>query len=130
MGTPAIGEGGLLDRIDQDPTDLGTIFGSVDIDMNKSNIYATLGGDVSSVTLINGPDATKYTTAVITITQDASTARSMDWSGSGVYSDDGLTATDLEPFQTLSSITQYWLYWAGHLGYWTISKVEISTSAS
>ena len=123
--------GGLLDldRVDQNPTNLGTISGSVNIDMTKSNVYATLGGDVTSVTLTNNPTSVKYTTSIIAITQDATTARGIDWSGSGIVGTKGATAGGLEPDQTLGSVTEYWLYWSGHLGYWRFAKVETSTSA-
>lgn len=121
-------EPGDLDRVDQTATNKGNITGIISFDMSKSNIYATLSGDVTAISFTNEPTATDYVTSIITVTQDAVTARAMDWTASGVMPAKGVVAADLEPDQTLGAITEYWLFWAGHLGYWRISKVETETT--
>lgn len=117
------------DSIKQGATNKGNITGSISFDMTNNHIYATLTGDVTAISFTNNPSASEYKTVVITITQDAATLRSVDWTGSGVHAGVGVTASDLEVQQTLSSVTQYYLYWAGHLGYWAIAKEEVDSTA-
>lgn len=116
-----------INRIDQIATAKGAITGSISFDMSKSNITCNLTGNVTSIAFTNEPGASDFTRAVINVTQDAGTARSMTWTGSGVFPGQGINSAALEPNQALGSVTEYYLYWTG--SHWTIDKQEIATTA-
>ena len=115
------------DRAEQESTVVASATGAMVFDMSKSVSDITLTGNVSSIAFTNEPPSNKRLSALLNVYQDVTGGWTMEWTGSGVYAEDGKVAADFQPLATADSLTQYWLNWTGT--YWVISLIKVSVTA-
>jgi hypothetical protein len=115
------------DRVPQEATTVASATGVVVLDMSKSVQDITLTGNVTGITFSNEPTVGDRVSALLNVYQDGTGGYGMDWTGSGVYAEDGKVAADFEPLSTANALTQYWLNWTGTK--WIITLIKVSTTA-
>jgi hypothetical protein len=115
------------DRVPQAATTVASATGAIVLDMVKSVQDITLTGNVTGISFSNEPAVGDRVSALLNVYQDITGGWTMDWTGSGVYSEDGKVAADLEPIATASALTQYWLNWTGT--YWVVNLIKVSATA-
>jgi hypothetical protein len=115
------------DRAAQEATTVASASGGVTFNMAKSVSDVTLTGDITSVAFSTQPDSDQRVSALLNVYQNGTGGYTIDWTGSGVYVEDGDVAADYQPLATALAHTQYWLNWTGT--HWVMSLIKISLTA-
>ena len=105
----------MLNLYPQDVLSLGNVSGafSLDYDSNYSWQTLTLTGDITAFTYSN-MEANKAVNFNLEVVQDGTGGHAIDFTGSGIIPQTGITNTELQPNQGAGEKTTYGLQWDGN----------------